>query len=197
MDKHTHLLTREKQIIPLVVLKMSENERKTCPFVTEKGCTVYEDRPWACRMYPLDVDDQEKFSIVAQSSKCFGLLEPEEVRVIEWLEDQGVMDYQRVNNYYSEITSHPKLKDMDIENDRVRQMVYLASYDLDRFRKFVLSSRFKDLFEFEDDLLERVRVDDTDLLKLGLDWIKFGLFAEKTLKLKPEVLEAQKRAQSE
>ena len=195
MDKYTHLLTREKQIIPLVVLKMSENEKKNCPFVTENGCTVYEDRPWACRMYPLDVDEQEQFSVVAKAHQCFGLQEPEEMRVIEWLEDQGVMDYQRVNNYYAEITSHPKLKDLDIENDRIRQMVYLATYDLDRFRNFVLSSRFKDLFEFEDDLLERIRVDDTDLLKLGLDWIKFGLFAEKTLTLKPEVLEAQKRAQ--
>ena len=194
MDRHTHLLTREKQIIPLVVLRMSDNEKKTCPFVTEQGCTVYEDRPWACRMFPLDVDDQERFSIIASPKKCFGLREPHQMRVIEWLEDQGVMDYQRVNNYYAEITSHPKLAQMDVDNDQVRQMIYLASYDLDRFRNFVLGSRFRDLFEFEDDLMERVRVDDTDLLKLGLDWIKFGLFGEKTLRVKAEVLEAKKRA---
>lgn len=195
MDQYTHLLTKENQVIPVVALKMSDNEKKSCQLVTENGCTVYEDRPWACRMFPLDVDEQEKFSVIAAQEKCKGLLEEEEMRVIEWLEDQGVMDYQRVNNYYSEITSHPKLKEMDVTNDQVRQMVYLASYDLDRFRKFVMNSRFMDMFEFDDDFMEQIRVDDTELLKLGLDWIKFGLFGEKTLTVKPEVLEAKKRAE--
>ena len=195
MEKHTLLLNRDQQIIPLVVLKMSDNEKKACPFVTENGCTVYEDRPWACRMFPLDVDENELFSVIAKPEKCFGLLEDDEMRVIEWLEDQGVMDYQRVNNYYSEITSHPKLGELEITNERVRQMFYLASYNLDKFREFALSGRFLQMFEFEDDFEERIRVDDTELLKLGLDWIKFGLFGQKTLKLKPEVLEAHKRAQ--
>lgn len=195
IDQHTHLLTRERQLIPLVVLKMSENERKTCPFVTPEGCTVYSDRPWACRMYPLDVDNQEMFSVVAVPEKCRGLLEPEMKTVIEWLEDQGVMDYQRVNNYYSEITSHPRIKDLDVTNDQIRQMIYMATYDLDRFRSFVLGTKFRNMFELEDDLLERVRVDDSDLLKLGLDWIKFGLYGAKTLKIKPEVAEAFQRYQ--
>ena len=195
MDQHTHLLVKENQLIPLVVLKMSDNEKKTCPFVTPDGCTVYEDRPWACRMFPLDVDDEEKFSVITNSDRCRGLLEEDEMRVIEWLEDQGVMDYQRVNNYYSEITTNPMLKDLDVTNEKIGQMIYLATYDLDRFREFVLNSRFMDMFEFDEDFREQIRVDDTDLLKLGLDWIKFGLFGQKTLKVKPEVLEAQKRAQ--
>ena len=196
MDRHTHTLVKDGQILPVVVLKMDETEQKACPFVSAQGCTVYEDRPWACRMFPLDVDHEEKFSRIAAENRCLGYQEDQELRVIEWLEDQGVMDYQRVNNYYAEITSHPKLAEMAVSNDQVRQMIYMATYDLDRFRKFVLGSRFKDLFEFEDDLLERVRVDDSDLLKLGLDWIKFGLFGEKTLKLRPEVLEAHQRRQA-
>ena len=193
MERYTHLLTKEKQVIPLVVLKMSDNEQKTCPFVTPDGCTVYEDRPWACRMYPLDVDPQEIFTIIATPERCLGLREDREIRVVEWLEDQGVMDYQRVNNYYAGITSHPKLKDLDVTNDQVRQMVYMASYDLDKFREFALDSRFMDLFVFDDDFPERIRVDDTELLRLGLDWIRFGLFGEKTLTVRPEVLEAKKR----
>ena len=118
MDRHTHLLTKENQIIPLVVLRMSDTEQKACPFVTPDGCTVYSDRPWACRMFPLDVDNQEKFSIIATTERCKGLLEPDETRVIEWLEDQGVMDYQRVNNYYSEIVSNPNLKEMEVNNEK-------------------------------------------------------------------------------
>ncbi len=197
MDQYTILLTKEKQVIPLVVLKMSDNDQKSCQLVSEKGCTVYEDRPWACRMYPLDVDEEEKFSIIAKPEKCRGLEEDNEIRVIEWLEDQGIMDYQRVNNYYSEIICHPKLKEMDVTNDQVRQMFYMAAYNLDSFRDFVMNSKFMNLFEFEDDFMERIRVDDTELLRLGLDWIKFGLFGEKTLKVKPEVLEAKQRAMAD
>jgi Fe-S-cluster containining protein len=195
MDRFSLMLSREQQLLPLVVLKMADNERKTCPFVTADGCTVYEDRPWACRMFPLDVDEKEEFSIIAAQERCRGLLEEDETRVIEWIEDQGVFDYQRVNNYYAEITTHPKMKELDVTNEQIRQMIYMATYDLDRFREFVLSSRFKDVFELDENLLEQVRVDDSDLLRLGLDWIKFGLFGEKTLKIRPEVLEAHRRRQ--
>ena len=72
-------------------------------------------------MFPLDVDAQEQFSVIAKPEKCLGLLEEEQMRVIEWLENQEVMDYQRVNNYYSAITSHPKLQEMDVTNDQIRQ----------------------------------------------------------------------------
>ena len=72
-------------------------------------------------------------------------------------------------------------------------MVYMAAYDLDKFREFVFSSRFLDLFEMKDDVKEQIRVDDSDLLKLGLDWVNFGLFGAKTLTVRPEVLEAKKR----
>ena len=196
MERHTHLLTREGQVFPAVVLKMSDNEGQTCPFVTEEGCTVYQDRPWACRMFPLDMDEQEAFSIITDADRCKGLLEEDTMRVIEWLEDQGVFDYQRVNNYYSEMLTNPKVKELDITNERIRQMIYMATYDLDRFREFVLGSRFTKMFEVDEDLVEKVRVDDTELLKLALDWIRFGLFAEKTLKVRPEVLEAQKKAEA-
>ncbi len=196
LERHTHILAKEKQVFPVVVLKMSENEKKSCPFVTDQGCTVYEDRPWACRMFPLDVDKDEKFSVIAAHERCFGLLEDQEMRVIEWLEDQGVMDYQRVNNYYAELTNNPRLKDLEVENERIRQMVYMAAYDLDRFRAFALETRFLDMFDFDEVFREQIRVDDTDLLKLGLDWINFGLFGAKTLKVKPEVLEAKKRGKA-
>ena len=147
-------------------------------------------------MFPLDVDEKEQFSIIAAEEKCKGLLEEDTMRVIEWLEDQGVIDYQRVqqlllrNHHQSQTPGK-----WDVTNDQIRQMFYLAAYDLDKFRDFVLGSRFREMFDFDDDYWEQIRVDDSDLLKLGLDWIKFGLFGQMTLKLKPEVMEAYQKAQ--
>ncbi|MDE7065194.1 MAG: YkgJ family cysteine cluster protein, partial [Desulfovibrionaceae bacterium] len=38
---------------PLPLLKMQEGPGAPCPFVTPGGCSLYEDRPGACRTYPL------------------------------------------------------------------------------------------------------------------------------------------------
>jgi len=193
LDKYAYLLASQNQIIPLVVLRMNEDEGKKCPFVSPEGCSVYGDRPWPCRMYPLDMDTEEKFSVIADPAKCLGLEEDGDMRVIEWLEDQGVMDYQRAHNYYSEILDHPKMSELDVTNERVKEMILMATYNLDKFRDFVFGSRFLDIFDLEDHFIEQIRVDDSELLRFGLDWIKFGLFAEKTIKIKPEVLEAAQK----
>lgn len=46
--------------VPVVILRMDENEKKSCPFVGPQGCSVYADRPWACRMYPLGLASPAK-----------------------------------------------------------------------------------------------------------------------------------------
>ncbi|MBW2063012.1 MAG: YkgJ family cysteine cluster protein [Deltaproteobacteria bacterium] len=193
LEKYTHLLATQNQFIPLVVLRMSDDEKKTCPFVTAEGCQVYEDRPWPCRMYPLDMGDDEKFSILADPSACLGLKEDREMRVIEWLEEQGIMDYQRTYNYFTEITGHPKLKEMEVTNPQIKDMIIMATYNLDKFRAFIFESSFLDIFDLDENSIEQLRVDDTELLRFGMDWIKFGLFSERTLKIKPEILEARKK----
>ena len=191
LDKYTYILSTQDQVVPVVVLKMDEEGDKRCPFVTPEGCQVYEDRPWPCRMYPLDMDENETFSLIAESEKCHGLLEVDEMRVIEWLEDQGVMDYQRAANYFFEITQNPKMKQLDVTNPQIKRMLTMACYNLDRFRDFIMKSSFLDTFELDEDRVERLRVDDTELLRFALDWVKFGLFGEKTLTIKPEILEAK------
>jgi len=47
-----HPITKELSL-PVVVLRMGDDPAKKCQFVGEEGCTVYEDRPWSCRMYPV------------------------------------------------------------------------------------------------------------------------------------------------
>ena len=49
-----HLL--EKTDLPMVTLKLLDDDRESCPFVKDKqGCIIYEDRPTSCRYYPLGV----------------------------------------------------------------------------------------------------------------------------------------------
>ena len=63
----------EQSLFPIVVLKMKDVELKRCFFVSEEGCTVYEDRPWACRMFPLDKgeneEDEPTFSLIKKEKE--------------------------------------------------------------------------------------------------------------------------------
>jgi len=38
---------------PTFKFRMTDSAARTCSFVSDKGCAIYEDRPGACRMYPL------------------------------------------------------------------------------------------------------------------------------------------------
>lgn len=192
LDRYTYILSTQNQIVPVVVLKMDEaTPEKRCPFVTPEGCRVYEDRPWPCRMYPLDLDNAERFSIIADPDRCLGLREDQDLRVIEWLEDQGVLDYQRAAKVFSDLTDDPRLQALDVANPQIKSMFTMASYNLDRFREFILETSFLDVFDLDENTVEQLRVDDSELLLFGLNWIRFGLFGEKTLTIKPEVLEAR------
>jgi uncharacterized protein len=183
LDTHTVIIQKEKRLIPMVVLKMDETTRR-CPFVTESGCTVYADRPWPCRMYPLDMNDDGTFSLITNSSRCKGLNEEKSHRIADWLVGQGVPMYDEMNHLFSEITVPLQAEDLDIDNPKIYRMTFMALYNLDAFRKFVFESSFLDRFELETVTIEKLKRSDLELLKFSFDWIKFGLFGQKTLRVK-------------
>jgi Fe-S-cluster containining protein len=53
LDRHTTVSTDRLSGLPVVKLKMQTDETRRCPFVSPGGCVIYEDRPGACRLYPL------------------------------------------------------------------------------------------------------------------------------------------------
>ena len=192
------------QKVPLVLLKMKDNELKTCPFVGDEGCSIYDDRPWPCRMYPIgmaskktgqETEDEEFYFLMEEGFSCAGLKEGKEWTVAEWWEDQGIGDYGERAQPYKELTLHRSLQSADEGKGLSAgqmQMFYMALYDLDRFREHIFNSRFLKLFEFEDDLVERIKRDDEALLDFGYQWLRFSLFGEPTIGIRGEVLERRK-----
>jgi hypothetical protein len=77
------------------------------------------------------------------------------------------------------------------------EMFYMACYDLDRFRRFVFDSRFLALFEVDEARVEALRSDDEELLDFGIQWLRFSLFGEKTMKIRREIVEARQQAAAE
>jgi Fe-S-cluster containining protein len=181
-DEHRHL--------PMIFLKMRDDDRKTCPFVSPQGCQVYEDRPAACRIYPVARASRvhrlhgmllEDF-FVLQEPHCQGFDEDREWSIKEWTGDQGLVIYHEFNDTWMQIITHPRITKGDPLSEKQQQMFFLAAYNLDRFREFVLGSRFLQLFEFTAEEKEAFPRDDARLLELAFRWLRFSLFNDAVLK---------------
>jgi Fe-S-cluster containining protein len=176
----------------MIKLKMGDDEKGRCPFLGAGGCTVYEDRPGACRIYPLGraatkrggkPDAMEKFFIVKEEH-CLGFGEDREWTVEEWIKNEGLDEYNVMNDQWLEVTTSSKGLGHEKDVPRKTQMFYMASYNLDRLREFIFKSRFFDRFEVPPGLKEKLASDDAALLKFAFDWLKFSLFGENTIQIK-------------
>ena len=195
LERYTVTLVGEGTGLPVVALKMDEERDKKCPFVTAQGCQIYDERPWACRMFPLDKYSEYEFGLLTDVSRCKGLAEPRELSVEDYLKEQGVLLYEEVEATFKLVSSSPRVLAQKIVNPRIVEMFYMACYDLDRFRRFVFESRFLEIFEIEPEEIARVKEDDLELLQLGFRWLQFGLVIGDALKIRDRVLEEAKKKQ--
>ena len=202
LDKYALLPVQKEMKTPVVVLRMNDDETKSCPFLTDEGCGVYSDRPWPCRMYPLGLAAQkdtpdgwqgERFYFLLQEEVCKGFEEGKEWAVRQWLDDQGIDEYDRWGEGYKELTLHEFFdKEDSVLSPEKMHMLFTACYDLDKFREFVFESTLLQRFEIGEEFVEGMRTDDEELLRFGYLWLMFSLFGEKTMKVKADVAEAFK-----
>ncbi len=194
LDQYTVIKPGEHNGFPAVLLKMREDERRTCPFVTPSGCRIYEDRPGACRIYPIGrassrTQGQEKareFHFVVKEAHCLGFNEPRQWTVEHWSQDQGLQPYSFFNDQWTEIITHKGSLGSEEMISKKMQMFFMACYNLDQFRRFVLESTFLQRFDVPEETISRMRTDDEELLKLALRWLKFSLFGEQGIPLRQE-----------
>ena len=186
LRKYTRTLVSSPQSLPVVVLKMSEQGDKPCQFLTPDGCSIYEDRPWSCRLYPLDKDstEEDEFRFIVGEDFCYGLKEPKEWIVEDWLEDQGFIAYDNMNMLFEQITGSEAGWKGKVPDASVIDMFFMTAYNIDKFRKFIFESSFLDHFEVDQSTQDRIKTDDQELLKFGFKWLKFGLLGERTMTLR-------------
>ena len=192
LDKYTFLPIEENQNHPVVMLRMKNDEKKSCPFVGMLGCTVYEDRPWSCRMFPLGVaspkengtDDSGEFYFILQEDVCKGYFEENTYTVGEWIKDQKVEEYDEMGKLFKEISLHDFFSSGKKLSPPQLEMFHTVCYNIDKFREFVFNSTFLKRFNVDDERITKMIDSDEELLKFGFEWLKYCLFGEKTLQLK-------------
>jgi len=194
MRRHTRLGASSHPFFPAVMLLMSENEEQTCPFLDNKGCTVYEDRPTACRTYPLEraVDrnpsrgSPKEYYFMTNHPYCLGHQETKEWTVKTWLKDQKVQHYNGVNDLWAEIDTlfaQNPWRGEGAGGPR-QQMAFMVCYNIDGFRRFAEENRLFEQFKLESSFRRILSYDDEALLKFGFEWLKYILAGTGSLKRK-------------
>jgi Fe-S-cluster containining protein len=194
LERYTVRVISEVTGIPAVVLKMRDDEEKRCPFVSEEGCTVYEARPYSCRMYPLDTDQGIEFRFIVDARTCHGLNESDKWTVESWKREQGLRAYDETDHQLADVMRANETWEASIQDPRMQDMIHMALYNPDRFREFVFTSSFLTKFRVDEDILEKIRDDDEALLYFAAQWLRFALFGKKGfLKIDPEYLNRKKQ----
>lgn len=201
LEKYALIPVHKQMKTPALVLRMNDDQAKTCPFLTDEGCGIYSDRPWPCRMYPLGLAAQQhtpdgwrgdRFYFLLQEEGCQGIDQPREWTVRQWFDDQGIDEYDQWGEAFKELTLHRFFEKGGSLSPEKQHMFFTACYDLDKFRQFVFGSTLLARFAVDEDFVEQMRYDDEGLLRFAFLWLRFSLFGEPTVKVKADVVEAFK-----
>ena len=192
LERHTvSPITRELEL-PIVMLTMRDEPAKRCPFLEERGCGVYQQRPWACRMYPLGMalpparagEPPEPLYVIFEDDHCQGRLQADAApwTADAWRRDQGVLAQDELEAGFRELVSHPWFIGGRRRLDPRRiEMLHMACYDLDTFRAFIFESSFRRRFSLDPELEAGLATDDEALLRFAFQWLRYALFGEPTM----------------
>ena len=173
-------------------LKLRADDSGACLFMTEEGCSVYENRPTACRYYPsgllsmksISESTDERHFLLVKEDHCKGHDEDHTQTIGEYRKAQGVEEYDDLNLEWYQIILKKKSTGPSIgkPSDMSLQMFFMASYDMDRFRRFVMSEAFIKMYDLDDEEYASLEKDDIALMKFGFKLMKQVFFGEITVK---------------
>lgn len=182
---------------PLLHLRMSPPPSRSCPFLTEEGCGVYEHRSSACRTYPLGRATRpaneasgkglvEQYFLVREEH-CRGFEEKRSWTVETWLKDQGIEIYNTMNDRYMQLMARYKsVAGGAVLSDRHATMLLLCLYQQDRFLELIdktsLFSRVRFTGEYEgrerEEITAAIAADPEERLRFAFCWAELVLFGE-------------------
>lgn len=191
----------EKDGIAGVKLKPVEGGT-ACRFMTPEGCGIYEDRPTACRYYPVallsmrkqdEAVDTQAYAVVREPH-CLGHAEADVQTIDAYRSAQGVVDCDDGARGWRQLILKKKSSGPTIgkPSRRSLELFFMVCYDIDRFRSFVASDAFSDVFVLPAAQLRDTLLDDTRLLQFGFRFLRQVLFGEITIETRQETVEARR-----
>ena len=190
LDTHVDVVMREGNFFPEVLLRMADNEAKTCPFLSDQGCTVYPDRPDTCRTFPVEQgilfksqsSSPEIVSFFRPPDFCLGRHEDQTWTLASWADDQDAVMFNRMTARWAAVKALFAKDPWGPAgmNSPKGKMAFMAAYNIDRFREFVFQSSFLKRYRVKKALVKKCRASDRELLLFGFEWIRFFVWGMKS-----------------
>ncbi|MCX7163772.1 MAG: YkgJ family cysteine cluster protein [Betaproteobacteria bacterium] len=172
-----------------------------CRFMQPEGCGIYQDRPTACRYYPVallsmrrqdEYIDRDSYAIVREDH-CKGHEVNRRITIADYRKEQGLEDYDDLARGWRQLVLKKQSSGPSIGKPslRSRQLFFMACYDIDRFREFVSAESFGRLFELPQEEKQALLADDVALLQFAFRFLRQVMFGEESIALNAEA--AQER----
>ena len=190
----------EKDGIAGVKLRSAEGGT-TCRFMKPEGCGVYEDRPTACRYYPVallsmrkqdEFVDRDSYALVKEDH-CKGHQVDRRLSIADYRQEQGLEGYDDLARGWRQLVLKKKSSGPTIGKPslRSRQLFFMACYDIDRFREFVGAESFAKLFDLPPAEKDALLADDVALLQFAYRFLRQVLFGEQSIALNAEAAQVR------
>ncbi|OGI37376.1 MAG: 50S rRNA methyltransferase [Candidatus Muproteobacteria bacterium RBG_16_62_13] len=198
LQQYTFPYELEPNGIAGVKFKPVENG-SACQFMRPEGCDVYTDRPTACRYYPVallsmrrsdEYTDRNAYALVKEPH-CHGHNEPRTLSIEDYRREQGLVEYDEVGRGWRQLVLKKKSSGPTVgkPSKRSLQLFFMACYDLDRFRPFVASEQFGEAYELPDEELQKILLDDKELMLFAFRFLRQVMFGEQTIAMRPDALD--------
>lgn len=195
LNEHVDVVLREENFFPEVLLRMADNEHRTCPFLSDAGCRVYSDRPDTCRFFPVErglLFDAHRHKPVPvhffhPPDFCLGRHEDQELTVASWAQDQLAATYDRMTTGWAQVKQLFQNDPWGAEGPggQKAKMAFMAAYNIDAFRQFIFESTFLKRFRVKPNRVRKIRTDDVALMTFGWDWIRLFVFGTSSKTIRP------------
>jgi uncharacterized protein len=190
LRKFARLCEGSHPFFPGLKLNMRE-EKGPCPFLGEEGCTVYKNRPSACRTYPLERGVEYPGNgralkihyFMTHHPYCKGHFEPRTYSISQWERDQMLHECNQYNDLWAEIDAFFATNPWAGEGKAgpYQQLAFMVCYNIDEFRSYALKQNLLNDFKLRKDEKRHILKDDSALLRFGFDWLEFILGGRKKL----------------
>lgn len=188
---HVYLEKGENPYFPTVKLQLTAGEEKICPFLSEKGCSVYTDRPSACRTYPLEraVDRSsstaapDEYYFLTDHPYCKGHDEDKSNTINSWIRGQRLIEYNTMNDLWAEMdtlfASNP-WKGEGAAGEK-QQLAFMVCYNIDGFKRFVDQHKLLGQYKLDKNSKRAIMRESAELMKFGFEWLKLILTGKSSL----------------
>ena len=186
LERHVDVVMRDGNAFPDVLLRMADNDQRTCPYLSSSGCRVYKDRPDTCRTFPVEHGllfkgpqaRPERVSFYRPPDFCLGQHEAQSLTLASWSEDQQADVYNQMTAKWAAVRALFQKDPWGPAgiNGPKGKMAFMAAYNIDRFREFVFQSSFLKRYRVKKNLVKKLRASDRQLMLFGFEWIRFFIW---------------------